>query len=102
MFGSTPRVIGRMFGGFYGSNRFKTVQSATLMDLSLITFASGMDSEKVIGGPGWIATDRFDVSAIAPSGSTPGNDADDAAKPSRSGDSISSCETRNGIAPPMH
>lgn len=57
-----------MEGGFYGRNRFD-VQSAEMLDL--ISIAYSVSTKKILGGPAWLETDRFDVSALAPANSTP-------------------------------
>jgi len=49
-----------------GRYRFR---NATL--LTLIRTAWGIDRESVYGGPSWLETDRFDVIAQAPAGSSP-------------------------------
>ncbi len=45
------------------------VRQATMVDL--INLAYDVDNDKILGGPNWLETDRFDVSARAPSGSAP-------------------------------
>lgn len=45
-----------------------TIKQATMVDL--IAAAYGMESEKVLGGPTWLDTDRFDINAKAPAGAT--------------------------------
>lgn len=45
------------------------LKNATLVDL--IRTAWSVDADKVVGGPGWLDTDRFDVTVTAPTGSTP-------------------------------
>ena len=45
------------------------LRNATLVDL--IRTAWSVDADKVVGGPDWLDTDRFDVIATAPAGSTP-------------------------------
>jgi uncharacterized protein (TIGR03435 family) len=54
-------------GGLRGTRYL--VRQATLVDL--ISLAYDIDNDKILGGPRWLDTDRFDVSARAPSGSTP-------------------------------
>jgi uncharacterized protein (TIGR03435 family) len=39
--------------------------------LKLLSNAYGIEEFEIVGGPGWIKTDRFDVNAKAPEGSTP-------------------------------
>jgi uncharacterized protein (TIGR03435 family) len=53
----------RFFRGQY------ELRNATLVDL--IRMARSVDADKVVGGPDWLDTDRFDVIATAPAGSTP-------------------------------
>ena len=55
-------------GGVLRAGRYE-VRSATMVDL--ITLAYGVDSDRVLGGPRWLDTDRFDVIAKAPAGATP-------------------------------
>jgi uncharacterized protein (TIGR03435 family) len=45
------------------------LKNATLVDL--IRTAWSVDADKVVGGPDWLDTDRFDVIVTAPEGSTP-------------------------------
>ena len=54
-------------GGLRGTRYL--VRQATMVDL--INLAYDIDNDKILGGPSWLDTDRFDVSARAPSGSTP-------------------------------
>jgi uncharacterized protein (TIGR03435 family) len=58
---------GSMEGGFYGHNRLD-VQSAQMVDL--IGLAYGIGRQNIFGGPDWMETDRFDVSALAPESSS--------------------------------
>jgi uncharacterized protein (TIGR03435 family) len=51
-------------GGFLPEGRFEC--RATTM-LKLISIAYGVNTDLVVGGPDWLATDRFDVVAKAPS-----------------------------------
>src|SRR4051794_10027658 len=62
---STPRQF--MRAGFYRGGRYE-VRSATMLDL--VGLAYGIDTDKVMSGPSWLETDRFDVIAIAPPNST--------------------------------
>jgi uncharacterized protein (TIGR03435 family) len=57
-----------MSGGVLRAGRYD-VRSATMVDL--VRLAYGVDSEHVLGGPGWLDTDRFDVLAKAPAEATP-------------------------------
>jgi uncharacterized protein (TIGR03435 family) len=54
-------------GGFVRGGRYQ-FRNATMVDL--IASAYGMDAEKVLGGPSWLETDRFDILAKAPAGAT--------------------------------
>jgi uncharacterized protein (TIGR03435 family) len=54
-------------GGLRGTRYL--VRQATVVDL--ISLAYDIDNDKILAGPSWLDTDRFDVSARAPSGSTP-------------------------------
>ena len=54
-------------GGLRGTRYL--VRQATMVDL--INLAYDIDNDKILGGSSWLDTDRFDVSARAPSGSTP-------------------------------
>lgn len=45
-----------------------TIKQATMVDL--ISAAYGLESEKVLGGPTWLDTDRFDINAKAPAGAS--------------------------------
>src|SRR5579863_8349531 len=61
------RVPSMAAGGLRGTRYL--VRQATMVDL--INLAYDVDYDKILGGPSWLETDRFDVSARAPSGSTP-------------------------------
>src|SRR5439155_26479306 len=54
-------------GGLRGTRYL--VRQGTIVDL--ISLAYEIDNDKILAGPSWLDTDRFDVSARAPSGSTP-------------------------------
>ncbi len=54
-------------GGLRGTRYL--VRQATMTDL--IALAYDIDGDKVLGGPSWLDLYRYDVSARAPSGSTP-------------------------------
>lgn len=56
-----------LIGGIPQINRFE-LRGATMVDL--IRMAWDVDAARVIGGPAWLDTDRFDVIAQAPAGST--------------------------------
>jgi uncharacterized protein (TIGR03435 family) len=53
---------------FFRGGRYE-VRKGTMLDL--IRVAYGVDSYKVLGGPGWLETDRFDVIARTPVDTTP-------------------------------
>ena len=55
-------------GGVLRGERY-VAKNATMVDL--IATAYGVDNEKVVSGPSWLDTDRFDIIAKAPSTSTP-------------------------------
>src|SRR5262249_46729720 len=54
-------------GGLRGTRYL--VRQATMVDL--ISLAYDIDNNKILSGPSWLDIHRFDVSARAPSGSTP-------------------------------
>src|SRR5436190_5195820 len=54
-------------GGLRGTRYL--VRQGTIVDL--ISLAYGIDNDKILAGPSWLDIRRFDVSARAPSGSTP-------------------------------
>jgi uncharacterized protein (TIGR03435 family) len=57
-----------MTGGVLRGGRYD-LRNATLVDL--IATAYGVDNDKVLGGPIWLETDRFDVIAKAPPTTSP-------------------------------
>ena len=57
-----------MRGGVLRGSRY-SVRTASMLDL--ISSAYGMDSSKVLGGPSWLDTDRFDIEAKAPANTPP-------------------------------
>jgi uncharacterized protein (TIGR03435 family) len=57
-----------MRGGVLRGGRYD-VRTATMVDL--IAAAYSVDNEKVQGGPSWLDTDRFDISAKAPTKTPP-------------------------------
>jgi uncharacterized protein (TIGR03435 family) len=58
-----------MSGGVLRGGRYD-LRNATMLDL--IQTAYGVDdSSKIVGGPGWLNTDRFDVAAKAPPSTPP-------------------------------
>src|SRR5215475_13328382 len=61
------RVPSMAAGGLRGTRYL--VRQATMVDL--ISLAYGVDNNKILAGPSWLDLDRFDLSARAPSGSTP-------------------------------
>src|ERR1700733_5103852 len=61
------RIPSMAAGGLRGTRYL--VRQATMVDL--ISLAYDIDNDKILAGPRWLDTDRFDVSARAPSGSTP-------------------------------
>ena len=66
---SAPNTIPRMRSRF-SRGRYE-LGNATVVDL--IRTAWDVDADNVLGGPGWLGTDRFDVSATVPAGSSPEN-----------------------------
>ena len=57
-----------MRGGVMRGGRYE-LRTASMLDL--IGSAYGVDADKVIGGPSWLDTDRFDVIAKAPPNTSP-------------------------------
>lgn len=57
-------------GGVLRAGRYD-LRRATMVDL--IRTAYGVDPDKVVGGPSWLETDRFDVVAKAPQSTSPDN-----------------------------
>ncbi|SPE32579.1 conserved exported hypothetical protein [Candidatus Sulfopaludibacter sp. SbA3] len=57
-----------LHGGFMRGGRYE-LRNATMVDL--IGRAWGVDADNVVGGPGWLETDRFDVIATGPPNTTP-------------------------------
>src|SRR5262245_30923210 len=64
---SVPGLFPEMAGGILREGRYE-IRNATMVDL--IKTAYGVPDEKVSGGPNWLETDRFDVIAKAPAGTT--------------------------------
>jgi uncharacterized protein (TIGR03435 family) len=58
----------RMGGGFLRAGRYE-IRKGTMVDL--IQLAYGVDFDKVLGGPAWLETDRFDIIAKAPPSTPP-------------------------------
>lgn len=54
-------------GGFVRAGRYE-VRKATMVDL--IRLAYTLEPEKILGGPSWLETDRFDIVAKVPPGTT--------------------------------
>lgn len=53
----------QMRGGYVSGGQYR-IRAATMADL--IRTAYGVEAEQVVGGPGWLAWDRYDIRAIAP------------------------------------
>jgi uncharacterized protein (TIGR03435 family) len=64
---SVSRLGTTMSGGALRGGRYD-VRGATMIDL--IHLAYGVDNDRILGGPGWLETDYFDVLAKAPAGAT--------------------------------
>jgi uncharacterized protein (TIGR03435 family) len=64
---SAPNTILRMRSGF-SRGRYELANATTA---DLIRTAWSLDDDGVAGGPDWLDTDRFDLIATAPAGSTP-------------------------------
>src|SRR5947207_12464879 len=62
---ANPNV--QSLGGFVRGGRYQ-FRNATMLDL--IVSAYGVEPEKVLGGPSWLETDRFDILAKAPASAT--------------------------------
>jgi uncharacterized protein (TIGR03435 family) len=60
-------ALAAMSGGVPRGGRYE-LRNASMQDL--IRTAYGVEPEKVVGGPNWLASDRFDVIAKVPSGVT--------------------------------
>ena len=65
---SAPSTRPVMRGGVVRGGRYD-LRNATMLDL--IETAYGIDSEKVVGGPSWLESDRFDVIAKMPPDTSP-------------------------------
>src|SRR5262249_49388647 len=61
----------QMSGGVTPRNGRFEIRNATMLDL--VRTAYSVEPEKVVGGPNWLASDRFDVIAKAPAGTTKEN-----------------------------
>jgi uncharacterized protein (TIGR03435 family) len=55
-------------GGFLRAGRYE-IRKGTMVDL--VRIAYGVDADKVLGGPAWLETDRFDIIAKAPQSTPP-------------------------------
>jgi uncharacterized protein (TIGR03435 family) len=65
---TSPRTTFPFFqGGTLRGDRY-VMRNATMVDL--IATAYGVDNDKVVGGPSWLETDRFDVIAKTPPATT--------------------------------
>jgi uncharacterized protein (TIGR03435 family) len=65
---ASPHVLTpNMQGGVLRAGRYE-IRQATMVDL--IRTAYGVDADKVLGGPSWLDTDRFEVIAKAPPNAT--------------------------------
>jgi uncharacterized protein (TIGR03435 family) len=62
-----PNADSILIGAVPQNGRFE-LRGATMVDL--IRTAWNVGADRVAGGPSWLATDRFDVVAMAPQGST--------------------------------
>ena len=65
--GSSHLWNASMQGGLFRSGRYE-LRQATLLDL--IKTAYVVDPDTIFGGPSWIDSDRFDLSAKAPAGAS--------------------------------
>jgi uncharacterized protein (TIGR03435 family) len=65
---SAPSTDSNMRGGFMRGGRYE-LRNATMVDL--IGRAWSVDADKVVGGPDWLDTDRFDMIAKSPANTTP-------------------------------
>ena len=67
---SAPQTNPYMRGGAVRGGRYE-VKDASMLDL--IGAAYEVQADRVIGGPAWLDTDRFDIAAKAPQGTTQAN-----------------------------
>ncbi len=66
---ASPKTLTpNMSGGFLRGTRFE-IRKASMVDL--VRLAYDVDPDKVLGGPNWLETDRFDVIAKAPASTPP-------------------------------
>jgi len=63
--------LAQMSGGAAPRNGRFEIRNATMLDL--VRTAYSVEPEKVVGGPNWLASDRFDVIAKVPAGTTQDN-----------------------------
>src|SRR5215510_12824635 len=57
---SPPSTLASLSGGVPRAGRYE-LRNANMIDL--VRTAYGVEPEKVVGGPNWLASDRFDVIA---------------------------------------
>src|SRR5262245_33921981 len=62
---ANPNV--QSLGGFVRGGRYQ-FRNATMVDL--IASAYNIEPERIVGGPSWLETDRFDILAKAPAAAT--------------------------------
>ena len=67
---SIASTFGSMSGGVPRAGRYE-LRNASMLDL--VRTAYGVEPEKVVGGPNWLAADRFDVIAKVPAATTQEN-----------------------------
>jgi uncharacterized protein (TIGR03435 family) len=67
---SIASTFGSMSSGVPRAGRYE-LRNASMLDL--VRTAYGVEPEKVVGGPNWLAADRFDVIAKVPAGTTQEN-----------------------------
>src|SRR5262245_53871663 len=60
--------LAQMSGGAAPRNGRFEIRNATMLDL--VRTAYGVEPEKVVGGPTWLTSDRFDVIAKVAAGTT--------------------------------
>ena len=64
---AAPSPIPQMSGGAVREGRFE-LRNGTMVDL--IRTAYGVDADKVLGGPNWLESTRFDIITTVPAGTT--------------------------------
>src|SRR5215831_16375726 len=64
---SSQHSVPDVTGGVLRNGRY-TLQNATMMDL--IRTAYDTEDDRIVGGPTWLESDRFDVIAKAPNGTS--------------------------------